>query len=86
MAKRAVTTAGIVSEVIKALPHLLKLPSKQFWIDYDAPADVLYISFEKPQQATDTRPAGDHLLLRYRGKRLVGVTVLQSTSFLKQAA
>lgn len=70
----------------KALPHLLKLPSKQFWVDYDTDADVLYVSFERPQQATDTRPSGDHLLLRYRGRRLVGVTVLHTSAFLKRAA
>jgi uncharacterized protein YuzE len=86
MAKGALTLPWVASEVLKALPHLVKLPSKQFWIDCDVQADVLYISFERPQKATDTRPIGDHLLLRYRGRKLVGLTVLHSSTFLKQAA
>lgn len=86
MAKGIVSTSPTVSSVLRALPHLLKFPARHYWVDYDAQADVLYVSFERPQQATDTRPAGDHLLLRYRGRRLVGVTVLHTSSFLKQAA
>jgi hypothetical protein len=39
------------------------------WIDYDDEADVLYISFEKPQQATDSEMLDDGILLRYSGKR-----------------
>lgn len=86
MAKRAVALPVPVAAVLKALPHLLALPAKQFWMDYDAQADVLYLSFERPQQATDTRPSGEHLLLRYRGRRLVGITVLHTTQFLRSAA
>ncbi|MBI4313993.1 MAG: DUF2283 domain-containing protein [Candidatus Omnitrophica bacterium] len=86
MAKRKNAAPPSVAQVLKMLPHLLKFPSKQFWVDYDAEADTLYLSFEHPQQATDTRPMGDHLLLRYRGRRLVGVTVLHTSAFLKRAA
>lgn len=86
MAKGTLAAPFYVSEVMKALPHLLRLPSRQFWVDYDTTADVLYVSFARPQQATDTRAVGDHLLLRYRGRRLVGVTILHTSTFLKQAA
>ena len=86
MAKGTVAVPSAVSEVLRALPHLMKLPSKQFWVDYDDQADVLYVSFERPQRATDTRPVGEDLLLRYRGRKLVGVTVLHTAAFLKRAA
>ena len=39
----------------KLIPLLLQLPSHQLWIDYDAEGDVLYLSFEKPQQATNSQ-------------------------------
>ena len=31
------------------VPELLRLPYSQVWSDYDEGADVLYLSFEKPQ-------------------------------------
>lgn len=86
MAKRAVTVPPVISEVLKALPHLVKLPSEQFWVDYDRQGDVLYLSFDRPQKASETKPIGDHFLLRYRRRKLVGVTVLHASTFLKQAA
>lgn len=36
-------------DIKEAIPYLLKMPSKKVWIDYDEEADVLYISFRKPQ-------------------------------------
>jgi uncharacterized protein YuzE len=45
-------------------------------LDYDEGADVMYVSFEKPQNATDTVTRDDGVLLRYRRKRLVGLTIL----------
>ena len=38
-----------VTNVIESIPYLLRMPSKRVWIDYDDEADVLYISFRKPQ-------------------------------------
>ena len=53
---------------------------EQMWIDYDQEADVLYVSLKRPQRATDTRElAGKGILLRYRGKELVGVTILNAS-------
>lgn len=39
------------ANIIESIPYFLKMPSKRFWVDYDDEADVLYISFRKPQQA-----------------------------------
>src|SRR5687768_4961360 len=51
--KRSACVAAITIDR-KLIPLLLQLPSQQPWIDYDAEGDVLYLSFEKPQQATDS--------------------------------
>jgi uncharacterized protein YuzE len=67
-----------VVEILESLPHLLRLPSKQIWFDFDEEADVLYVSFERPQGATDSEPTEDGILMRYRGERLVGVTILNA--------
>ncbi len=67
-----------VDSVIKALPHLLKLPSKSFWVDYDEEADVLYVSFEKPQNADDS-VLEDNAIIHYRQGEVVGLTVLAAS-------
>jgi uncharacterized protein YuzE len=68
----------VVVELLESLPHLLRLPSKQVWFDFDEEADVLYVSFERPQGATDSELTEDGVLMRYRGKQLVGVTILNA--------
>ncbi len=79
MAKQAVVEETM-RQVYGALPYLIRLPSGKVWVDYDQEADVLYISFKRPQQATDTRYIDEEgILLRYRGKQLVGVTVLDAS-------
>jgi uncharacterized protein YuzE len=81
MAKRT-AAARAVADVVDAIPHLIRLPAGRAWVDYDREADVLYISLKRPQRATDTV---DHngILLRYRGKELVGVTVLNASKRTK---
>ena len=68
----------VVLELLESFPHLLRLPSKQIWFDFDEEADVLYVSFERPQGATDSELTEDGVLVRYRGDQLVGVTILSA--------
>jgi uncharacterized protein YuzE len=69
---------GAALEILESLPHLLRLPSKQMWFEFDEEADVVYVSFERPQGATDTELTEDGVLMRYRGDQLVGMTVLNA--------
>jgi uncharacterized protein YuzE len=79
MAKRT-AVAKAVDDISEAVPHLIRLPQKKAWIDYDEAADVLYISLKRPQKATDTKLLAERgILLRYRDKELVGVTVLDAS-------
>ena len=73
---KALGSAQFVKEVFEAMPHLKRLPSHHMQIDYDQEADVLYVSFERPQHATDSELREDNVLLRYRGKKLVGITII----------
>ena len=68
-----------VLELLESLPHLLCLPSKQVWFDVDEEADVLYVSFERPQGATDSELSDEGILMRYRGDQVVGVTILNAS-------
>jgi len=69
-----------VKPVAEAVPLLLKFPERRFWVDYDEEADVLYISFRRPQQATDTEMTEEGILLRYRGDEIVGITILDAST------
>ncbi|MBI3300629.1 MAG: DUF2283 domain-containing protein [Deltaproteobacteria bacterium] len=74
------TAAKTVEEISGAVPYLVRLPAGRAWIDYDREADVLYISLKRPQKATDTELLEDQgILLRYQGKELVGLTVLDAS-------
>ena len=66
--------------IFEALPSLVGMPVRRYWVDYDNEADVLYISFARPQKATDTEATNDGLLLRYRDEEIVGVTVLDAST------
>ncbi|MCX7794409.1 MAG: DUF2283 domain-containing protein [Thermodesulfovibrionales bacterium] len=68
-----------VEEILKATHSLLRFPQRRMWIDYDEEADVLYISFKRPQKATDSEMTDDGILLRYKENELVGITVLDAS-------
>lgn len=63
-----------LTKTIEALPELVSI-SRQVWIDYDEEADVLYISFRKPQRATDS-VLEENIVYNYDGELLVGMTVI----------
>ena len=50
------------------------------WIDYDQEADVLYMSFRKPQRATSTIEMEDDVLIRKDGNNIVGITVMNASA------
>ena len=77
---------GVIGDILDTLPHLLRMPSKQVWFDFDEEADVLYVSFERPQGATDSELTEDGVLMRYRGDQLVGVTVLNARKRITRQA
>lgn len=59
--------------------QVLALPSRQMWTEYDDEADVLYISFRKPQQANDSIMEDDGNIYHYHDGELVGITVLNAS-------
>ena len=63
-------------EMLWSAPHLAKFPVKRFWVDYDEEADVLYLSFERQQNDTDSKMLDKGILLRYQGEEIVGVTMM----------
>jgi uncharacterized protein YuzE len=81
MRARNVNKEGRAITVARALAHLApEFPASRIALDYDKDADVLYISLKRPQDATETVEVEDGaILLRYRRKVLVGITVLDAS-------
>jgi uncharacterized protein YuzE len=59
---------------------MLRLPARHVWVDYDQEADVLYMSFRKPQNATKTIEMDDDILLRKNGRTIVGLTIMNASA------
>ena len=68
-----------ISDLLKAVTHLVKLPKTHMWLDYDSEADVLYLHFEEKPSSTHSEMRNDGIILDYRGSRLVGLTILEAS-------
>jgi len=66
--------------IVKSVPYLLQMPSNRTSLDYDEEADVLYISFKKPQRATDSKME-DNIVYHYRNEELVWITVIGAKKY-----
>lgn len=73
-------TEDFVNNCVDMATDMLKLPAQHIWLDYDRDADVLYMSFRKPQRATTTIELDNDILLRKDGKTIVGLTIMNASS------
>jgi len=54
----------------KLSPQLAKaMKGEKIWLDHDSEVDCLYISFEKPENATDSEMLDNGIIVSYRGRR-----------------
>lgn len=79
MAKSAILEKNNMSHLLKAVSHLVQLPKTHMWLDYDEEADVLYLHFEDRPGSTRSQMRDDGVILDYKGRRLVGVTILEAS-------
>lgn len=73
-------TGDFAGRCVALAMEMLKLPARQMWLDYDKEADVLYVSFRKPQRASETVELNDDILVRKDGKDIVGLTIMNASS------
>lgn len=68
---------------IHDLINLAVASRSKLWVDYDKEADVLYISFGKPQKAEDA--THEHNIIKRTSKgKIVGITILNASSYSRQ--
>ena len=72
-------TNDFLTPCLNMASDMLRMPSKQIWIDYDEGADVIYMSFRRPQRATETIEVNGDILLRKAGEDVVGLTILNAS-------
>ncbi|CAN2040897.1 conserved hypothetical protein [Candidatus Magnetomoraceae bacterium gMMP-15] len=70
---------NFIGQCVNVASDILRMSARQIWIDYDKEADVLYMSFRKPQRATETVELDDDMLLRKDGETIVGLTILNAS-------
>jgi len=76
---REVLEQKSLNGLIRAVSHLIKLPKRRIWLDYDEDADVVYLHFEEKPRSTHSEMVDEGIILDYRGSRLVGLTVLEAS-------
>jgi uncharacterized protein YuzE len=76
----AIKYEEIVKTCIGLSSEIIRLPVKHIWVDYDKEADVLYLSFRKPQRAKKTIELDNDILIRKDGKKIVGLTILNAST------
>jgi uncharacterized protein YuzE len=69
-----------VAEYLRLVPTVLGTPHRFLWSSYDAEADVLYINFKKPANATDSELTDEDVIVRYEGEEVIGLTVLHAST------
>ncbi len=69
----------IINKIEKIIPQFVSIAG-QMWIDYDQEADVLYISFAKPQNADNSIMNGN-VIVHKREDKIVGLTIINASKF-----
>jgi uncharacterized protein YuzE len=69
-----------LAEYLDIVPAVMRSPHRYLWSSYDAEADILYINFKKPSEATDSELTDDNVIVRYEGDEIVGLTILHAST------
>lgn len=63
------------------LVQLARFGNDKLFVDYDEEADVLYVSFGKPQKADDAIQGKDGIIRRKKDDKVIGLTILNASRF-----
>jgi len=78
----AIDAAEVVTEIAKQ--HNLDLPSKIVMFHYDEEADTLYVHFEYPSKAVDSKIVDKHgeiILGLDQGDHIINMTVINALTY-----
>ncbi|HMF55067.1 MAG TPA: DUF2283 domain-containing protein [Pyrinomonadaceae bacterium] len=69
-----------LTEYLNIVPAVMRSPHRYLWSSYDDEADVLYINFKKPSNATDSELTDDDVIIRYEDGEIIGLTILHAST------
>ncbi|MGB9178399.1 MAG: DUF2283 domain-containing protein [Pyrinomonadaceae bacterium] len=69
-----------LTEYLRIVPAVMLSPHRYLWSSYDAEADVLYINFKKPSNATNSELTDDDVIIRYEDNEIIGLTILHAST------
>lgn len=71
-----------IKQYVRLASNVNSLPKKNFYLSYDAQADVLYINFHNPaKSADDSELTDDDVIVRYdEQEEIIGLTILHASS------
>lgn len=73
------------AEIMKIIPHVIRISPKRLWIDYDEGADVLYISFVYPPNSVEHKENGNGIIRNYdKFGKLTGLTICAAKRFAEE--
>ena len=61
-------------------PLLRDAPHGEVHASYDRDADVLYVTFKRETEATDSELTDDDVIVRYQGDEVIGFTILHAST------
>lgn len=69
-----------LKDIQTVLPYFLK--HKTVWTSYDTDANVLYLHFKKTNDADNSQMTEDEIIIRYKNKEIIGLTILNASQRL----
>jgi len=69
----------LITSTRRIVPNLRQLSVHGLNVSYDRGADVLYVSFGKPQSADEGELTRRDVIVRRKGNRVVGLTFLNAS-------
>jgi len=67
------------SDFLDLIPAMLQAPHRSMHCTSDEPADVMYVSCEPGAEATDSELGPDDIIVRYRGEKVIWLTILHAS-------
>lgn len=82
--EEAIMAITDIQDYLKLIPAVTRAPEHAVWMSYDPEADILYVNFKKPSDATDSEMTDEDIIVRYAGEEVIGFTVLHASARLKK--
>jgi uncharacterized protein YuzE len=74
-----------IDEVMDMIPHLISMPYRKKWVDYDEEADILYINFTYSSEAVEHEEDEEAIIRNYNERGdLAEITIIAASRFTKR--